>query len=102
MSSSINRIFDYHGEPEGNNNGNNEDINIVMLVKQPSDGPEERYCFTYIESEKSQILKQLGRFAMNEELSFTWRDAATLSSRIRGQCGSDPGSDPGSEQGFDL
>lgn len=54
------------------------DINVIALVKG-----EERYVFMYTHETRGEALKQLGRFASNPELSFSWYDAATLSQRIR-------------------
>jgi len=55
-----------------------DDINVLALVKG-----EERYVFLYDDERKSEALRTLGRFANNEELSFSWYDAAVLSQRIR-------------------
>ena len=53
-------------------------INVIILVKG-----DERYIFLYEDSERTECLRQLGRFASNPELSFNWFDAATLSQKIR-------------------
>lgn len=55
-----------------------EDINVLALVKG-----EERYIFLYDDAHRSAALRQLGRFASNPELSFTWFDAAVLSQKVR-------------------
>ena len=55
-----------------------QDINVLALVKG-----EERYIFLYDDSNRSETLRTLGRFASNPDLSFTWYDAAVLSQRIR-------------------
>jgi hypothetical protein len=55
-----------------------EDINVLALVKG-----EERYIFLYDDAHRSDCLRQLGRFASNPELSFTWFDAAVLSQKVR-------------------
>ena len=57
-----------------------QDINVLALVKG-----EERYIFLYADDQKPETLRQLGRFASNPELSFTWYDAAYCSQRIRHQ-----------------
>ena len=56
------------------------DLNVLTLVKG-----EERYVFLYGDDcrSRSETLRQLGRFAANKELSFTWHDAAVLANRIR-------------------
>ena len=57
-----------------------EDINVLALVKG-----SERYIFLYDDSNRSQALRVLGRYASNPELSFSWYDAAVLSQKIRQQ-----------------
>lgn len=54
------------------------DINLLALVKG-----EERYALVYDDDSVSAAIQQLGRWAANAELSFTWFDAATLCQRIR-------------------
>jgi hypothetical protein len=55
-----------------------QDINVLALVKG-----SERYVFLYDDSSRAEILRTLGRYASNTELSFTWYDAAVLSQKIR-------------------
>jgi hypothetical protein len=45
---------------------------------------EERYVFLYDDVSRPQLLQVLGRFAADPELSFSWRDAAELSCKVRG------------------
>jgi hypothetical protein len=54
------------------------DINVLALVKG-----EERYIFLFDDAGRTETLRTLGRFASNQELSFSWYDAAVLSKRIR-------------------
>ena len=54
-----------------------EDINVLALVKGT-----ERYIFLYDDSNRSQALRVLGRYASSPELSFSWYDAAVLSLKI--------------------
>jgi len=54
------------------------DINVLALVKG-----EERYIFLYDDGQEAAMMRQLGRFASNSELSFSWRDAAVLSNKVR-------------------
>ena len=54
------------------------DINVLALVKG-----EERYIFLFDDENRSEALRTLGRYASNQELSFTWYDAAVLSQKIR-------------------
>ncbi|MEO8499253.1 MAG: hypothetical protein ABI614_29660 [Planctomycetota bacterium] len=55
-----------------------QEINVLALVKG-----EERYVFLFDDNNRSETLRQLGRFASNPELSFSWYDAAVLSQKIR-------------------
>lgn len=52
--------------------------NVIALVK---DG--ERYVFLYDGVSADALLRQFGRFAADESLSFSWYDAAVMSQRIR-------------------
>ena len=54
------------------------DINVLALVKN-----KERYIFLYDDENRAETLRTLGRYASNQELSFTWYDAAVLSQKIR-------------------
>ncbi|MCE9608073.1 MAG: hypothetical protein K8U03_24570 [Planctomycetia bacterium] len=53
-------------------------MNVLALVKG-----EERYVFLFDDAHKAEVLRTLGRFASNPELSFTWYDAAVLSQKVR-------------------
>jgi hypothetical protein len=55
-----------------------QSINIIALVKG-----RERYVFRYGDDNRKDILRVLGRYASNPDLSFTWYDAAVLSQKIR-------------------
>ena len=55
-----------------------DDINVLALVKG-----NERYVFLYDDAHRAETLRVLGRYASNNELSFTWYDAAVLSQKIR-------------------
>ena len=55
-----------------------QDVNVVALVKG-----EEKYIFLFNDNQKSQTLRTLGRYASNQELSFSWYDAAVLSQKVR-------------------
>lgn len=55
-----------------------QDINVVALVKG-----EERYIFLFKDSQKSETLRTLGRYASDPKLSFSWYDAAVLSQKVR-------------------
>lgn len=53
-------------------------ITITALVKG-----EEHYILTFNSANKSNACRQLGRWASDRELSFTWYDAAILATKIR-------------------
>ena len=53
-------------------------MNVLSLVKD-----SERYVFLYDDDSDAALLQQLGQFASDTELSFTWYDAAILSQKVR-------------------
>ena len=53
-------------------------MNVLALVKG-----SERYVFLYDDESPGVLLQQLGRYAADSELSFTWYDAAVLSQKVR-------------------
>ena len=61
----------------GEANRMREDL-MVGLVKGG-----ERYVFIFRQDQKDDCLKELGEFAKNPELSFSWYDAAVLSQKVR-------------------
>jgi hypothetical protein len=65
-------VFEFSGESVS------QDINVVALVKG-----EERYIFLFNDSQKSETLRTLGRYASDPRLSFSWYDAAVLSQKVR-------------------
>lgn len=56
----------------------NDDINVLALVKG-----KERYIFLYEDAQRAEVLRMLGRYASNPDLSFSWYDAAVTSQKIR-------------------
>jgi hypothetical protein len=52
-------------------------INVLALVRG-----EERYVFLYDDESADQLLRTLGEYAADPELSFSWYDAAVMSQRI--------------------
>ena len=54
------------------------ELNVLALVKDT-----ERFIFLYDEESTDTLLQQLGQFAADKELSFTWYDAAVLSQKVR-------------------
>ncbi len=55
-----------------------KEINVLALVKGA-----EQYVFFFDDSNRTEMLRTLGRYAANPELSFSWYDAAVLSEKIR-------------------
>ena len=53
-------------------------INVLALVKG-----EEKYIFLFNDQNRKTTLRQLGRYASNPDLSFTWYDAAVMSQKVR-------------------
>lgn len=56
------------------------ELNVVAIVKD-----SERYLFLFDDDSQSsqQLMKTLGRFAADKDLSFTWCDAAIASQKVR-------------------
>lgn len=57
-----------------------DDINVLALVKG-----KERYIFLYEDSQQTEALRTLGRYASNPDLSFSWYDAAVLAKKIHAE-----------------
>ena len=53
-------------------------MNVLALVKN-----SERYVFLYDDDSTESVLQKLGQFAADEDLSFSWYDAAVLSQKVR-------------------
>ncbi len=66
----------------------NKEINVLALIKG-----EERYIFLYDDNNKTETLRQLGRFAADPQLSFSWYDAAVLSKKLRDMAFNQPSHD---------
>ena len=52
---------------------------IYVIVEKPG----EKYVFTYDDESRPEMLRTLGRYASNPDLSFNWYDAALVSQKIR-------------------
>lgn len=52
-------------------------INVLALIKG-----QERYVFLYDDESPDALLRTLGQYAADPELSFTWYDAAVMSQRV--------------------
>jgi hypothetical protein len=55
------------------------DVTFIVMPRG-----EERYVFVFDDAHRAQILRTLGRWAADPELSLTWYSAAILSQQIRG------------------
>lgn len=55
-----------------------DDINVLAMAKG-----DERYVFLFPDEMQAGLHRTLGQYAADPELSFTWRDAATLSQKAR-------------------
>lgn len=53
-------------------------VYCVVTVKGP-----ERYFFVYNDAHIIDVLRTMGRYAANPELSYTWYDAAVASQHVR-------------------
>jgi hypothetical protein len=54
------------------------DNTLITFVKG-----NECYMFLYSESNRTELLRLFGRFAADNNLSFSWYDAAVLSKKVR-------------------
>jgi hypothetical protein len=54
------------------------EVNVLALVRG-----EEQYIFVFDPTRRTELLRLLGRYAADPELSFNWFDAAVLSHKIR-------------------
>ena len=52
-------------------------VSVLALVKG-----NERYVFLYDDASRDEVLRTLGRFASNPDLSFTWYDCAILAQKV--------------------
>ena len=55
-----------------------EEINVLAMIKG-----EERYIFIYNDENRIEMLRTLGRYAADPQLSFSWYDAAVMSKKVR-------------------
>jgi hypothetical protein len=53
------------------------DLNVLVLVKPP-----ERFVFLWRDTDRDAVLRVMGRFASNPELSLTWGDVAVLAQKV--------------------
>lgn len=55
-----------------------QDVNVTAIAKG-----SERYILVFRDKDEAEIFRQMGRWACDPELSFTWLDAVVISLRIR-------------------
>lgn len=55
-----------------------EEVSVVALARG-----NEQYIFIFDDRHRTELLRTLGRFAANPELSFSWYDAAIMSQKVR-------------------
>lgn len=55
-------------------------FNVLAVCKK---GSREKYVFIYDDASKSEMLRQLVRFAKDPELDFSWADAKILKDKMR-------------------
>lgn len=60
--------------------GDDQYVNILTLVKN-----EHRFIFIYDDANRNETLRQIGRFASDPQLQFSWYDAALLSKKMKQQ-----------------
>ena len=53
------------------------DLTIIVLARG-----DERYILMYREANRGDAMRQAGRWASNQDLSFTWWDCARMSKEI--------------------
>lgn len=73
----------------------NEDITVLAMIKG-----EERYVFLYNEANRTELLRTLGRYAADPELSFSWYDAAVMSKKVRDIAYSEISAQASNSQGY--
>ena len=56
---------------------------FTIIARLKANG--ERYIFIYDDQNRTEVKRELGRMAMNSELSFTWLDAANIAAKMRGR-----------------
>ena len=54
------------------------DVNVVGLQKAG-----ENYLFLYRDDQSEDVLRSIGRTASQDDLTFSWHDAAVLSQKVR-------------------
>jgi hypothetical protein len=55
-----------------------DEVNVLALERRG-----ETYIFMWGDDQRDQLLRTLGRYASDPELSFTWHEAAVLNHTVR-------------------
>jgi len=58
-----------------------DEINVIGLEKG-----EERFVFLFPKEKRAEAIKAVGTMATNEEINFSWYDAAVISQKINAMC----------------
>lgn len=66
--------------PSAKAQGMSKSLHVLAMVKG-----DERYVFLYDPQSIEQLIDQLGKYASDPDLDFTWYDAAILAEKVRGQ-----------------
>lgn len=53
-------------------------MNVLVLAKGL-----ERYLFYYDDVSASEVIRMFGKYAADEDLSFSWFDAAVMTAKVR-------------------
>jgi|GEM_PF-6516487 hypothetical protein len=64
-----------------------EMINVLGTLKEIDGKTVERYVFVFGDAFRAAILRILGEYAYDPELSFTWNDVVLLAQKIRNEIG---------------
>ncbi len=56
-----------------------KDTNVLAIVKG-----KERYVFLFDDNSRAKLLEVLSRYAVDPELSLSWKDVAVLWNRAKG------------------
>ena len=74
----MNRIIGQDGEADGVGHGP-EDTGVIKHVTTSG----EVFVFRFTPDYRTELLRTLGRMAVNPDLNFGWHDVAIVSSRVR-------------------
>ena len=70
-----------NGPPPGRLTGHTDPAQYVYLIILQNGN--EHWVFTYRDSTRRQLLRQLGKMAADPELKFNWWDCALVSKRVK-------------------